>query len=117
MKLNETREITAVLLNASNNFNVYVHLDIYKLTWFKLGIRLVTVELCILILVLMTLTFISGHGNVRESEHFKAIYLKKFSIDSVSTWHRVETCWSVSNEPHTHFMLPDQYSREKTLLV
>ena len=35
MGFNETREITAVLLTASKDFTVGMHLDIYELIWFN----------------------------------------------------------------------------------
>ena len=42
--LNEIREMTAVLLTASKNFQAAMHSDIYEMSWFKLGMMIDTVE-------------------------------------------------------------------------
>ena len=59
---------------ASKDFNFGMHLDIYVGIWFKLGKMIDTGELCILILVFMTLTLIKVM-KVQESKIFHAIYL------------------------------------------
>ena len=47
----ELREITVVLLTASNNFYFGRHWDIYELIWFNLGVMIDATELYILIFV------------------------------------------------------------------
>ena len=58
---------SAVLLTASHNFNAGMHLDIYELIRFKLGMTGNT-KPYILVLVLFTLTLIQGHWDVRKQK-------------------------------------------------
>ena len=39
------KEVTAVLLTASKNFNVGMHSDVSKSIWFNLGVIIDTIEL------------------------------------------------------------------------
>ena len=77
MRLNETREATAVLLTAlkKNNFTVVMHPGIYESIWFKVGMMIDTDKLCISILVLI---FIQGHRIARKQTlHInKSIWIK-----------------------------------------
>ena len=58
VRFNEKRETAAVLLTASENWNVGIHSDIYELIWCRLGAIVDTIELYSLILLCMTLMFI-----------------------------------------------------------
>ena len=51
MRVNETREITDVLMTASRNFNGDMHSDVYESITLTLGLMGDTIELYILILV------------------------------------------------------------------
>ena len=54
--------MTAVLLTASKNFNVGMHLDVNWSIYFQLGIALDIIVLYILVLVILTLTLIQDHS-------------------------------------------------------
>ena len=58
-----------------------------------------TTECYILILALVTLTFIQGHM-VWKSKNFCAYYLSKFFIDFGGIWHTPETCCSDKYQTH-----------------
>ena len=61
-----SREITAVLLAASKELDVYIHLNIYEPVWYKLNVMTVTTELCSLLLVDVILTLIQGYRDGRK---------------------------------------------------
>ena len=66
----------AVLLTAWKNFSIGMHLNIYESIWFKLSMMIGTIDLYILILVFLTLTFIQGHRSARKQK-FLGNYLTK----------------------------------------
>ena len=45
---NDAKEITAVLLTASKKFYVGMHSGFYQMIWFKPGMMIDTVDLCVL---------------------------------------------------------------------
>ena len=49
-------------------FNVGMHVDVYEAIWFKHGVIIDIIELFILRLVLLTLTFIEGHWSARKQK-------------------------------------------------
>ena len=49
MRLIASREVTAVLLTASQNFNIGMHLDVYEPIWFKLNMMVITIKFYVLI--------------------------------------------------------------------
>ena len=71
-----------------------VHIIIYELIWFKLGMIVDSIELYILILVSVTLTLIQGHSDA-WSKTFYTSYITKFSTDLDGIWYTFETCCSV----------------------
>ena len=44
IEIDETRVITAVLLTASKTINTGMHLNVYELIWFKVGMMIDTIE-------------------------------------------------------------------------
>ena len=52
---------------------------------------------------------------MQESKSFCTNYLTKLSIDLNGIWYSVETF--VSDQSYTHFVMADQYSGERTLLM
>ena len=72
-----------------------------------------TTELYILIVVEVALTWIKSHRDVWK-ENFCANYLTKFIMILNRIPYAIDTCWS--DELHTHFISPNQYSRERTQL-
>ena len=65
--------------------------------------------LYILVLVLLTLALIQGHRSVRMQNLLRQLSYKLFSLIE---WNLVyfETCWY--EEPHSHFILSIQYSKD-----
>ena len=90
VRFSETREITAVLLTASKQFNIVMHLDVYEWIWFKIGMIIDTSILCVLILVLLSWPSFEVTG-VWESKNFCANYLTKFSFGLNGMWYTIET--------------------------
>ena len=83
-----------------------MQLDIYKPIWFKLGMMILIdiIELCILIVVLVTLTFIQGHSCMTNEKSKNSVPV--FSQISQSIMGEIQydatTCWFV--EAHAEFI-------------
>ena len=56
-----------------------MHSDIHESIWVKLGIMIVAVELYILMLILLTLTFIQGHRSAKKQKPLHQLSHKVFS--------------------------------------
>ena len=65
-KGNSCRFVIFVFFAVSENFNVGMHSDIYESIWFKLGMLIDTIELCILIIIYVTLTLMQDHRYARK---------------------------------------------------
>ena len=48
----------------------------------------------------------------KKAKNLRTNYLTNFSISLEEIWHTVKACWT--DEPHSHFVFSDQYSREKS---
>ena len=72
--------------------HVGLYLDIYWLISFKLGVIIQIAELFILVPVLVTLTFIQGHGCIR-GENFT-----QFLIDFDEIQYAAKICWCVESQ-------------------
>ena len=68
--LNETREMSAVLLAASKNFKVGMLSDVYEFIWFKVSVVIDTIGLCSWMIVSLTLALIQGQRS-KECEKAK----------------------------------------------
>ena len=107
--------ITVAFLAVSKTFSVGMHSGICELISCRLGVVLVSTELCILNEVWVILIWFKTTG-VWESKHFCVNLLSKFSTDFVDIWYAVETysvflvCWIL-----THFVLPKQYLWDRAL--
>ena len=77
--LNELRDITAIFVftDCVKNVSVGMHSDIYE----SICMFVDAIVLCILIQVLVTLTLIQGHGNVRKQQLLPAAIISQFLID------------------------------------
>ena len=78
MGINETREITAVLMTVSKNFGMHSH--VYESIWFKVGMMIDTIELYILILTLLILTLIQGHRSTKKKKVLFQLSHKVFTL-------------------------------------
>ena len=107
MRFNETKEITAVLLTVSKNFNVGMHSDFYGWIWLKL--RMIVDSIYIYT------SLIGLDSKSQECEKAKTsapVISQGFSMDLGGIWYTVEPWY---NEPHTQLILSIRYSKERTL--
>ena len=81
--------------------------------WFKLGVMIDAIVFYTLVTSLTDLDLDSRSQECRKTKTSPSIISQSFQ----SVWmdFGVETCWC--DEPHTHFILAIQYSRERTLLI
>ena len=88
-------------------------LDVYEPIWFRLGSMTDTSELHTLILFYVTLNPIQGKGGMRYKK-VCADYFTQLIGDSIGIWFVGGFC--SLNEPCSHFISFDQYSRQGTQL-
>ena len=89
-----------------NNFNLYLHSDIYRSICFKLCMMVETTKLYILISVWMTLTVIRGHCCI-GNQKLRCPFSRKLKIDLDEIQSVATTCWFV--EAHAKFILHKYY--------
>ena len=89
MRFNATREMTALLLTASKNFNVGMHSDVYEMICFKVGMVVDTIKHYILKLVCVTLNFIQDHRNARTEKTLAPVIAQSFQL----IWMKFGVLW------------------------
>ena len=83
-------------------FNIGLYSDIYGPISVKLGMMIETAKLCILMSVLMMLTFIQGHSCMRNQQ-FLCPFFSNLIIDLDEIKYVATTCWFV--EAHAKIIL------------
>ena len=89
LRFGGTKEMTAVLLAVSKDHKICMHLDVYKLIWFKHDMMIDTVELNISILVSVTSAFIQSSRDMRKQKLLFQLSLKvcyQFGWNLVCCW-------------------------------
>ena len=107
----ERREI-AVVLTASNNFNVGIHWNVYELIWFKLGMMIDTFCTLHLDASVVDLDLDSRSQEYEKAEGSAPI----ISQCSLLIWKEFGILLRC-NELHTHFMLSIQHSWKRPLKI
>ena len=92
LRLNETREITAVVLTVSKNFNIDMYLDIYESIWFKLAMMIDTVKLYIFDTSLTDHDLESRSQECKKENVLLQLRHKDFNCFGWNLY-TVETCW------------------------